>query len=180
RNLTINTAGTTRFNNPVGSLVPISTLTTDADGTTAINGGAVTTNGDQTYNDAVTLGANTILASTGGSPPAGPAAATKNVTLANTVDGAFSLEVDSADTTTFGGAVGGTTALTSVTTDAAGSTAINGAGVTTTGAQTYNDQVTLGADATLTSTGSGNISLASVLDGAFNLTVNTAGTTTYG
>src|SRR5262249_30689973 len=129
---------------------------------------------------AVTLGANTILASTGGSPPAVPAAATKNVTLANTVDGAFSLEVDSADTTTFGGAVGGTTALTSVTTDAAGSTAINGGGVTTTGAQTYNDQVTLGADATLTSTGSGNISLASVLDGAFNLTVNTAGTTTFG
>ena len=59
----------------------------------------------------------------------------------------------------FGGAVGGCTALTSVTTDAPGSTALNGGIVTTTGAQTYNDAVTLGANTTATSTGSGNVTL---------------------
>jgi len=35
-------------------------------GSTAINGGSVQTTGAQSYNDAVTLGANTILAANGG------------------------------------------------------------------------------------------------------------------
>ena len=35
----------------------LANLTTNAGGTTAINGGAITTSGDQTYNDAVTLDA---------------------------------------------------------------------------------------------------------------------------
>jgi len=35
---------------------PLASLTTDAAGTTTINGGAVTTSGAQTYNDAVLLG----------------------------------------------------------------------------------------------------------------------------
>ena len=61
--------------------------------------------------------------------------------------------VNTAGTTTFAGAVGNTdTAVTSVTTDAAGTTAINGATIKTTGIQTYNDAVTLGADTTLTGT----------------------------
>ena len=103
-------------------------------GTTAINGGSVNTTGDQTYNDAVTLGANTILTDTGNSA----------IKLAQTVNGPFALTVNTGGTTTFGGAVGGTTALTSVTTDLAGTTAINGGSVKTTGGQTYNDAVTLG------------------------------------
>jgi len=57
---------------------------------------------------------------------------------------------------------------------------ISGGAVTTTGAQIYNDPVTLGANTTLTSTGSGAITLAGTLDGAFNFTVNTAGITTFG
>src|SRR5207302_1037120 len=125
-------------------------VTTDAAGSTAVNGGGVTTSSDQSYNDAVTLGANTTLTSTGGG----------NITLASTVNGAFDLAVNTAGTTTFGGAVGGTTALTSLTTDLPGVTALNGGAVTTTLAQTYNDPVTLGAATTLTSTGSGNITLA--------------------
>src|SRR5205823_10492131 len=74
------------------------------------------------------------------------------ITLASTVNGAQALTVNTAGVTTFGGAVGGTTALASLTTDAAGSTDLNGGAVTTTGSQTYNDQVLLGADTTLTST----------------------------
>src|SRR5262249_58901507 len=67
------------------------------------------------------------------------------------------------------GAVGGTTDLTSLTTDAAGSTDLNGGIVKTTGAQTYNDAVTLSAATTLTSTGAGNVGFAKTVDGAFSL-----------
>ena len=76
-------------------------------------------------------------------------------------------------------AVGGTTALTSLTTDAAGSTRLGG-NVNTTGAQTYNDAVALGGDATLASTGSGAIGFGSTVNGAHKLTVNTSGLTTFG
>src|SRR5207253_8293361 len=115
-----------------------------------------TTSGAQTYGDPVALGANTTLTSTGSG----------NVTLAGTVNGAFSLTANTGGTTTFGGAVGGSTALTSVTTDAAGTVAINGGSVVTTGAQSYGDPVTLGANNTLTSTGSGNVTLAGTVNGA--------------
>ena len=85
------------------------------------------------------------------------------ITLGSTGNGAFSLTVNTAGTTTFGGAVGGTTALTSVTTDAPGSTAINGGSVTTSGAQTYNDAVTVTTlDSTLKTTNS-NVTFGSSL-----------------
>src|SRR5207245_730290 len=66
-------------------------------------------------------------------------------------------------------------------TNAGGSTRIDG-GVTTSGAQTYNDALTLNGNTTLTSTAAGNISLTKTVDGtlSFALTVNTAGTTTLG
>src|SRR5262249_57026568 len=97
--------------------------------------------------------------------------------FAKRVEGAFSLTVNTAGTGTFGGALGSTTALTSLTTDAPGSTALNGGSVTTTGAQSYNDTVTLGANTTLTSTDFSDISFASTVNVAFSLTV-TAGTGT--
>jgi hypothetical protein len=170
--LTVNTGGTTTFTGAVG---PLSSLSTNAGGTTAINGGTVTTTGDQTYSDAVVLGANTTLTSTG---------AGGNITLAGTVNGAAantqSLTVNASGTTTLGGIVGGTTALTSLTTDANGTTAINTTAITTANGQTYNDAVTLGANATLMSNNSGNITFNKTVDGANSLTVNTAGTTTFG
>lgn len=52
--------GITTFNNIVGEIIPLSNLTTNADGTTKINGN-VTTKGNQTYNDDVILDANTIF-----------------------------------------------------------------------------------------------------------------------
>ncbi|TSA15100.1 MAG: S-layer family protein, partial [Betaproteobacteria bacterium] len=143
--LAANSTGTTTFGGAVGGTAALTTLTTNAGGTTAINGGAVTTSAAQTYNDAVTLGAATTLTGVG-------------VTFATTVDGANTLTVNDSGTTIFGGVVGGTTALTSVTTNAAGTTAINGGTVTTTGAQTYNDAVTFGANTTLTTTGGGAVS----------------------
>src|SRR5204862_47369 len=113
-------------------------------GTTALSGGAVITTLAQTYNDPVTLGAPTALTSTGSG----------NITLASTVNGAVDLALNTAGTTIFDGVVGGTTPLASLTTDAPGTTALNGGAVTTTGAQTYNDLVTLGVSDTLTTTNS--------------------------
>jgi len=116
----------------VGGTAALVSLTTNAGGTTAINGGAVTTPGvaGQVYNDAVTIGANTALNAGAGA-----------ITFATTLDGGFSLNANTTGTTTFAGIVGGTTALTSVSTDAPGTTALNSGAVTTTGAQAFNDAV---------------------------------------
>ena len=62
--LTVNTSGATTFAGAVGGSSPLASLTTNAGGTVAINGGAVTTTGLQRYNDAATLGMNTILTGT--------------------------------------------------------------------------------------------------------------------
>src|SRR4029453_16285937 len=144
-------------------------VTTDAAGTTDLNGGTVKTSGSQTYNDKVVLSADTTLTST----------ASGNVTFGNTVDGTQSLTVNTAGTTAFLGAVGSASPLTSVTTDAAGTTDLNGGTVKTSGSQTYNDKVVLSADTTLTSTASGNVTFGNTVDGTQSLTVNTAGVTAF-
>jgi hypothetical protein len=139
-----NTTGTTTFGGVVGSTTPLAHLETNVGGTTAINGGAITTDSptSQVYNDAVTLGANTVLdAGNGG------------ITFASTLDGAFTLDANTTGTTTFSGAVGGTTALVSLSTNAGGSTAINGGSVKTSGVQQYNDPVTLGANTSFAGVG---------------------------
>ncbi len=45
QDLIINTAGTTTFAGVVGGVTPLNSITTDASGTTAINGGTVSTSG---------------------------------------------------------------------------------------------------------------------------------------
>jgi len=77
------------------------------------------------------------------------------------------IAIDSTGTTTFGSSVN----AASVTTNAGGTTALNG-NITTTGAQAYNDAVTLGAATTLTASSittvntvdAGNYSLTLVTD----------------
>ena len=115
-------------------------MTTNDGGTTTISGGTVETSGDQTFNDAVDLGNNSVLT-----------AGTGNISFNRTLDGSFKLTANSSGTTTFGGYVGSTTPLTGIVTDAAGTTAINTAAVVTANGtgQTYNDPVTIGANATL-------------------------------
>ena len=166
----------------------LSTLTTNAGGTTALNGGTVTTTGAQTYNDAVTLGAATTLTSTGSGA----------LTLGSTVNGAQSLTVNTAGATTLAGPIGGGTPLTSVTTDQPGTVTVGS--VTTTGAQSYQENtvsltgtytttnsaftagtaaaaVTLGGNTTIT-TGTGPIAFNGTINGAQSLTLNSTGTTT--
>ncbi|GGY16270.1 hypothetical protein GCM10008098_04400 [Rhodanobacter panaciterrae] len=168
-NLTVNTGGLTTFGGAVGGTAALTSLTTDAAGSTTL-GGNVSTTGAQTYNDAMTLGGDATLASSGGGA----------IDFASTVNGAHNLIVNTSGLTTLGGAVGGTTKLTSLNIqNAAGSTTLGG-NVSTTGAQTYSNALTLGADATLASTGNGAIDFAATVDGAHNLTVNTGGVTTFG
>jgi hypothetical protein len=151
--LAVNTAGTTRFNASVGTTTAaLGALSTDAPGTTQLNGGTVTTTGNQSYNDAVVLGTATTLTST----------AAGNVAFGGTLNGAQTLAVNTAGTTMFGGVVGGADPLASITTDPDGATAINTAAVTTTGAQSYGDAVTL-AGATTFTTSASPLSLGSSL-----------------
>ena len=176
-----NSINTTTF----GSTINSTSLSTNADGTTVLNGNVTTTN-NQTYNDAVTLGADTILNGT-------------NITFNNTVDAASngeqSLTVNASGNTTFGNEisdrVGGTNPLEFLTTDASDTTVINTDQINTTGDQTYNDAVELGADTTLTGN---NITFNNTVDAGeidgggsvppvvvdAGLTVNASGNTTFG
>ena len=119
-----------------------------------------------TFNGGVTLQSDTTLNDAG------------NVTFNSTLDADSTpraLTINTPSATIFNGAVGSINALASVTTDAPGSTQINGGSVTTIGAQTYNDAVTLNADTTLNSTNS-DVTFGSTLDSstsARSLTIST-------
>ncbi|MFN4257799.1 MAG: autotransporter-associated beta strand repeat-containing protein [Gemmataceae bacterium] len=173
--ITINSSGTTTFGGAVGdSGQRLNNLLVNSTGVIAINGGSVTTLGNQTYNQAVTLGA------------AGNATTLTGVdvffasTVRSPVNGQQALTVNASGVTTFAGAVGDNDQrLASLTTNAGGTTRINGGSVTTTGDQTYNDVVTLGADTILTGA---NITFDDTLDSAGahrHLTVNGSATTRF-
>src|SRR6476619_6088313 len=95
--LTVNTAGTTAFQNNVGNSTTLTTLTTNSGGTTtfgtAIQAVTVKPSCAQTYGDAVSLLNNTTLGVSG--------TTTGNVTLGGTVDGGFALNVNTSGTTSF-------------------------------------------------------------------------------
>ncbi|NBV46992.1 MAG: right-handed parallel beta-helix repeat-containing protein, partial [Planctomycetia bacterium] len=164
--LEANSAGTTTFTRAVGSVSKLASLTTDAGGTTALDGGSVKTTGPQSYGDAVVLGSDTTLA-------AGSAA----ITLASEVSGPVALAVTTAGTTTFGGPV----VLSSLSTDTAGTTVVAGGSVTTTAAagQRYGDALVIGKDAFLAA-GGGAVTFARAVNGTPALIVNTSGLTTFG
>ncbi|MEI6257754.1 MAG: hypothetical protein WCQ77_14035, partial [Planctomycetota bacterium] len=155
-------------------------------GTTTINTPSITTSGGQTYTGAVTLTQDVTLGSSGSGA----------ITFSGAVDGPRSLTVNTTGITTFSAAVGGVTSLTSLTTDTGGTVSLQS--VTTTGVQSYGEDATLNGnyatadslfsvagattlstDATV-STGSGAITFSSYVDGAFNLTANSTGATTFG
>src|SRR5262249_3592172 len=137
--LTVSSTGTTQFSGAIGTITPLAGLTTDAGGTTRINGGTVTsqsTNGDQTHSDAGILGTDTVLSG-------------NDVTFSSTVnaDGTprtLTINTSNNGVTTFNAAVGGTSPLAGLTTNADGTTRIGGGAITTvaaTGDQTYGDAV---------------------------------------
>ncbi|CAL7962619.1 putative Haemagg_act domain-containing protein [Gammaproteobacteria bacterium] len=147
--------GNTTFGGAVGATNLLSSLLTGATGTTYVNGTAVKTSGNQTYGNAVVLGADTAFSAS-------------NITFSSTLNSdttprALTLTGITGNTT-FGGAVGATNALSSLTTATTGTTYINGGSINTTGLQNYQAPVILGTGATLTG---GAIT--------FNSTVNSAG-----
>jgi len=96
------------------------------------------------------------------------------LTLPASVTGNLTLNYTNAALTVPVMAVGG-----ALNVSAANGIVING-NVSTGGAQTYNDTVTLGNNVTLASSGGGAIDFASTLNGAYNLAVNTQNITTFG
>ena len=155
-NLVVNASGTTRFNGAVGNTAPIDSLTTDAAGTTLLNGG-ITVEGDVTLNDAVTLTGDATITAT-------------NVTFGSTVDDdgvpgtGSNLVVNADGATLFLGPIGGTNALESVTTDAAGTTQFASVVNVTTGTITFNDPVLLTENIQVNAGAGGSV--------AFNSTIN--------
>ncbi|MHB1947210.1 MAG: beta strand repeat-containing protein [Gammaproteobacteria bacterium] len=130
--LSLSGSGATMLN----SAINVKSLTSNA-GNTVI-GTTVTSTNDQVFNDPVNLSSASTLKSTSGS-----------INLANTVDGASDLTLNSAGSTTLGGQIGGNVALNSLTANS--NTIMSGGLVNTTGNQTYNSGVTLTANATLNS-----------------------------
>jgi len=111
-------------------------------GNTAILSGVITTGGTQNYGGPTTLAGNTTVSGSA-------------ITFNGPVDGGFSLTANSPGATSFFGAIGSSTALASITTDAGGTTSLAG-GVTTTGSILFNDSTTA-AGLTFTSTGGGTV-----------------------
>jgi Ca2+-binding RTX toxin-like protein len=133
---------------------------------------SVTSSADAiTFTGAVDLNGRDLTISTGGGA----------VTFNNTINGTGDLTINSGvGTITLGGAVGVGTPLTSLTTDAGGTTVIAGGAVTTTGDQSYGDNVVVNLDTTLTAA---NLSIAGTLNSeageANDVLVTVSGTTTF-
>jgi len=90
------------------------------------------------------------------------------------------LQINTAGQTRFGGAVGNTTALASITTDGPGSVLFAGPLVRTTGAQTFGENaLLLGNDVEFLSLGNGAINFGGGPNGARSMTVNTGGAVTF-
>ena len=135
-------------------------------------GGTIITAGNQVYTSAVTLDAATTLGSIGSNGNA--------ITFNSTIDGTQNLTLNTPGTTTLTGAVGNTTPLGNLTLDAGGTTVINGGTVKTTGAQTYNDPVSIGANTLFESISGGVISFVEALTGnGRSLEIRTAGTSSF-
>lgn len=127
-----------------------------------INSTGITTTGNQTYNNTVTLGSDTTL-------DAGSSAMVFNNTL-NSNGTPRHLVLDGSGTKTLNNAVGNTSALASFTSN--GPLVINYlSGITTNGDQTYNNNVTLGQSTTLTGGGNFNLNNITVTGTGFDLTL---------
>ena len=154
--VTFMTTGTVTFGNG-GDNLTFSGGVTHTAGPTNIGGTVNTTSTNMNFG-AVTLTGDTAL-NTG--------AEIGDITFGGTLDGGFSLDLAAGTgNVVFTGVVGGCTPLVSITTDAGGSTSINGGIITTTGAQTFNAPVILGANTVLNGIG---ITFGNTLDGGFNL-----------
>ena len=182
--LNVGTRPGVTFNAAVGSIIPLASLYAgNADEDVHLNGGSITTVGDQTYgNYAVVLGSDNTLTSTKG-----------NITFTTfnggyhypEINGGYNLTTNSYLNTNLSGQIGGiayysNAPLKSLTSNITGPGKINiSAGqITTAGDQIYNGPIALGADASLTSQ-TGRLEFNRTLDGAQNLTTTSSGNTDF-
>lgn len=148
---TINTTGNTVFNGLIGNGTALAFLTTNPGGSTFINNSpTVFTSGPQTYNDGVRLGADTTFES-------GNTAISFNGSLNSVAGFNFAAIINTTATTTLGGPVGNLQPLSALTTNAGGTTEVNGGLVRTTGNQSYFDAVNVNAAASFITTTAGTI-----------------------
>lgn len=133
-------------------------------GLTKLKGSVVTKN-QQDYQGVVQVAADDIVLMTQNAA---------DINFQSTIDGTNNLTLTSGKTVNFGGAIGATTALKSLTVTAATGITLN-VGVTTQGDQLYHSPTTLGADVSLTSTQDGDVIFDNAIDGAHALTVTAAG-----
>jgi parallel beta-helix repeat protein len=148
------------------------------DGQATVVAGSVTTTGEQTYRQNAQLGGTY----TGGRFTVGGATQLATDVVVNTgsaaatfygtVDGSYSLAVNSTGTTTFVREVGLQTALTTLTTNAGGTTASGG--ITTQGDQNFGDEVALSGHYDLLA-GSFSVGGDATLAGPVNLVTNASG-----
>ncbi len=172
-------AGNAVLTNAFGGVQALKTLTVS--GATALNGGSISTVGTQTFGGAVTLAnrAETLTSGGGisfasildGGQALALSAGAGNVTFADAVGGGIRLGALTVDT---GGATrfAGTVRAESVTTDSAGTLALDGGLIDTSGGQSYGELAVLGADTVLSG---GTITLGAGADssdqGARTLTI---------
>lgn len=181
-NLSISTnAGTngTSFNGAVGSSTALATLAVT--GPSTFNCTSITSTGNQTFDGTVTVQSDTSLTANAG----------QLINFKNTLTGSGTplpaLTVQTSDSQ-FDGAVSSFTSLTtaasasfnanisSVETLTANAANINCASISTSGNQTYNSVVTLGANTVLSSS-SGNLLFGSSLNGAHQIEFSVPATT---
>ena len=161
--------GTVTFGAAVGAgaLTALTSLEVTG-GTIAINGGDVETTGAQLYTGAVTLGDDTTLTTTDSDVTFNTSVSTIQNAVAQTLTIAAGT-----GTVTFGGAVGGGTALTSMDVTAA-TIELDGGAVTTQGAagQIYGGAVSLGANTTLNAGAVNLVTFGGTVDGAQTLAIS--------
>ena len=143
----------------------VTTVQTGSSGSIALTGSPTGTGTTSfVFNGPTTLSADATVTT-----------ANQGVTFSSTVDGGHNLTVAAGNgTVTYTGAVGGSTALSSLSDSGSGTTVLD-ASVTTSGTQSYTGPVTLGGNDTLT-TANSNVTFSSTVDatssGGQSLTVS--------
>jgi filamentous hemagglutinin family protein len=179
-NLTVEShGGKVAFNGAVGGSAPLDSLNVaisqvDDGNHIILNGGAITTVGNQTYSGPVVLGLDNTLTSQNGSLYF---TGTDGSAQFGTVDGAQNLTINAAKgSVSFDGAVGQSAALTGLS--ITGTTDVEGGAITTSGDQTFNGAFIANPSAVLTSQ-SGSLDFNGSVNVGNNLTTNSAKFTTF-
>ena len=167
--LTIEGAAKPEFKKDVGlGTKGLAALTTDTNTEAVINTSNIKTSGTQTYKGKVTLSKNTTLT-----------APASNIKFDGTVDGPQSLTIAGNAAVEFNNPVGSATSLAALTTGT-GLTTINTSSIKTSGSQTYNGKLELGANAKIQTVNAASVTFEETVNSAsagtneFSLTIEGA------